>query len=153
MSQTLRWAAGDMYVGADGRGQLLQDVDKCAQDLAEQLISPFDPVTGQGNELIGDDLRNATLTSVFGDAFIQQRISDVVHRLQQLQNEDPNITAAEKISRILDIHVFTLQTDKRNVAFFLSVQVESGAVIKRTFTVDLSQLLPSDQGTIPVPVA
>jgi hypothetical protein len=144
-------AAGDFYVGADGRFQFIDELDKAAQDLAEQLISPFNPTTGEGNEVLSDDPQSARVAAVFSRDLIESRIADVVRRLQQFQSRDPAITPAEKIERIVDLRVFVLPSDKRNVGFYLKCEVESGEVITRTFGVDLSHIFPDDPGRIPVP--
>jgi hypothetical protein len=95
--------------------------DKTSQDLAEVLLSTYNPSRDYGLR-IGP----GSVPSVGGKAFVSMELAEAVQRLQSLQVSDTASTADERISKVSKLDVTAL-SDQVSYRFNLAVQTETGA--------------------------
>lgn len=111
-------------------GQLLdiQDSDKGAQDLAEELLTAYIQDEDYGDDLFSLVGQAAASTEHALAAMSSTRIRDCVARLQAQQQVDPYSSADERIGGIVRLLVDAdmTATSFGSILFYLEVNTESG---------------------------
>lgn len=98
MSYTLAVADGDLDINASGSGILLSGRDKMSQDVAESLLSDYDP-----DNNLGGKLHSMVVPGYSGKTLVVTEVQRIIDRLQRNQSKDPNITPDERITSVLSI--------------------------------------------------
>lgn len=126
MGKTIRVADGDVFLNSAGRTESIEGVDKSAQDLAEMLMTPYDPERDYGSELA--DLDVPSSVSVFvGKSLIGKKVDEAVQRLKRMQEQDPYAGADEVIDRVQRLVIKEIQTG--DYIFWVGVVTVSGKPI------------------------
>ena len=147
MSTTLKISNGDIYIDPVlGQSQTVSGVTKCSQDIAAVLMTDLIQKNRSGQALpraYGSEL--ATLTTpaqysgLIGRPMVQRKIQEAVQRLEDLQNQDPAVTADEKIKTISKLTVQQLGTGG-DFIYWLEVQVSSGSTTPPITNLQATQL-------------
>jgi hypothetical protein len=99
MSTTIRMADGDLFVDTAGRTETVTDANKCAQDVAEVLLTPLDGLRDYGSELASLNVPQP-VSLLAGRALISKKVDEAVQRLKRSQERDPYVTDQEQIEKI-----------------------------------------------------
>ena len=122
MSSTPYILNGDLYISADsGRIYLVDGVDKCSQDVAEILYTPYSTVTGYGSDLI-DVVNYPVMAKGAMQNFIKLKISEAIDRLKNMQREDPFSTIDERILNVRNLQL--KYAGNSTYLFYLQLDVE-----------------------------
>ncbi len=114
MSTTFKFSDGDFDVDpVTGRFIQISGIEKCAQDIADALMTEFAQRnrSGQalrrnyGSELAGIGNGYTVLFGGFGKPMISRKIQEAVDRLIVSQNADPFVDRNELIDRITNLVV------------------------------------------------
>jgi len=142
MASTFRMVDGDLFFDINGRLNQIEGFDKVSQDIAEILLTEFDPDRDYGSELA---LTDSSPVFNVSEAQVSSYVLDAVERLRNLQRTNPTTTLQEEIASIDQIQVF--KNDQTEVTFGLAVttsagpRIESGIALA-TKPVALNHLLP-----------
>lgn len=147
MSITLKKSGGDIVIQAsNGRPYWITGVEKLSQDVADVLMTTYNPETGFGHEL--DSLFNGTNRlsniGIINATYIRNRVEEAISRLRSLQElRRDQIDAFETIDDVSDVQVYTIGST--GYAFTVEVTpLEGPNVAPQTFSINLShQLLDS----------
>jgi hypothetical protein len=121
MSKTIGMRNGDWDFDGYGRMSQVQDSDKTSQDLAEMIISDYDPTRDYGTHLTPGYVPPTASESV-----IAMELSQGVGRLQRLQQQDKASTPSERISSITQLDVARVADDPTAYEYELGVKTEDG---------------------------
>jgi hypothetical protein len=151
MSITLKKQDGDLeHLSSNGGMYYIQGIEKLTQEVADVLMTIYDPERGWGsqlNTLIGNVSKPGVIIDVIGQSLIQQAVDDAVDRLKQRQKETYLLTDIETVDTST-VQVFTV--DKTMYTFYLQVKPVSGPdQIPSAFSVHLRQQIP-DLNNIPL---
>ncbi len=140
MSKTLAIANGDLEINARGSVDLIEGRDKLSQDFAEILLSDFDATRNYGAKL-----SNIVVATGAAKSFVASELYNVVSRLQQHQQEDPNCTASERLSAVTKLNV---EVDGRDVYFEIGLQSQDRGTLTikdgiRLRSTKLGHILPN----------
>lgn len=124
MSTTLRMADGDILINSAGRAETVTGADKCAQDIAEVLMTPLQ--NGYGSELADIDVPEPVRTFV-GKGIVSKKVDEALQRLIRLQRADLQSTPDERIDRVERIVVE--QIGATDFVFWVSAFVEDSTVV------------------------
>lgn len=126
MSVTLRMADGDLFINSAGRAEEVSGADKTAQDLAEVLMTPLDPLRSYGSELA--DLSIPQPVSLFvGKALISKKVDEAIQRLKRMQERDPYAGPDERIDKINRLLVEEIES--REFIFWVNVLLVDKTII------------------------
>ena len=145
MSVTLKLLDGDYVLLSNGTYQIVEDEEKCQQDIAESLQNnwdPEDPTWWNGSEIYAIE-RNPILAHEAGigpEAFVYNMVDESMLRLMQLQDEDSECSARERILEIFSLNVHRLGNS--SFLFILIVKNEAGEPLKERFVVRLLSEIP-----------
>lgn len=127
MSYTVRFQDGDIEFGTAGEQVLIDDAEKAAQDLLEEILLPYETTSDRdrGNEIF---LPNGTLATVVGSQYIgtqyvKASIQSAVGRLMSAQRSDSGTSSSEYITKLKTLLVQPLG-DVTSYGFFLAVEVD-----------------------------
>lgn len=128
MSKTLRWADGDLYNDdATGKFDSVDEENKCAQDLAETLLTPLTTLRGRRKRMFGSELADINIptgiAAMIGRGLIGTKVTEAVNRLKQLQQEDPASTPNERIAKI--DRLYTEEIQPSVYAFWVACSTEA----------------------------
>lgn len=147
MSITLKKADGDIVISeSNGRPYYVSGVEKLTQEVADSLMTIYDPEYDFGHELdtaIGNNKRLSFL-NVINATYIRNRVEEAIARLKDLQKSRPDqIDDYEAVDEIVDLKVYPM--GKTGYAFIVQVAPLAGPnVAPQSFSVKLShQLLPT----------
>lgn len=118
-------ADGDLFINSAGRAETITGADKCAQDIGEDLLTPFDGARDYGSELATLDVPQP-ITAFAGKALIAKKVDEAIQRLKRLQQQDPAITPQEQIDKINKIVVD--QISATDFVFWVSVFLQDSSV-------------------------
>ena len=126
MSKTIRFSDGDYFVNENtGKLQYIDGPAKLAQDLIEEFMTEFDPITSHGTKI--RQLNNINL--------VRQEVAETVDRFKARQRANTKISPREQVDEITQLVVKTY--DGVNVVFF--VQVSTVAKDQAQFTLLMDQ--------------
>lgn len=143
---TVRFGNGGMLVDDSGQQTAITGASKAAQDLAWTLLSPFDPLTGQGNRLFDDLGRLIPLAAspIMGEGLIRSYIEQATNGLISLQASDQNTPDTERIDNIKSLTVSPIAGSVTNFQFRIVVSLADGSDIDLALPVLLEHIsLPS----------
>ncbi len=145
MSRTLKTENGDLFVNeSNGRVQYIEGIEKLSQDVAWSLMVTYDPERDFGQELdqVLTGNRRIQFLSIINAAFIRERVTAAIERLQALQQQYPeHLSPYEAIERIQDIKVYPI--DETGYVFEVDVRPKAGPDKNpRAFEIRLSHQLP-----------
>lgn len=127
MSWTLKKENGDIFVSPDtGRPVRVFNEEKTSQDVADILMTEFDPERSFGSKLpkLPGEVQRPTVLGPFGAARVQDEVKDTIQRLISLQDEMRlKLAPTEAIEEIHDIQVY--QINKTSYLFRLRVKLFS----------------------------
>ena len=137
-SITVQCANGGLFVDAAGSQQQLSGPDKVAQDVAWALLSPFDSLTGQGNEMLGDDgrLRARTDSAAMNAAEFTRAATQALNRLAAAQRAQ----GAQAEEQIASTRVTTKATTETTFEFYATVVLVNGTGFDLNVPVQLQHL-------------
>lgn len=121
MSKTIGVRNGDWDFDGYGRMVQVQDSDKTSQDLAEMIISDYDPTRDYGTRLAP-----GYVPPTAAEGVISMELSQGVARLQRLQQQDVASTESERISAITLLEVQRVANDPTSYNYALGVKTEDG---------------------------
>ncbi len=139
-SITVQCANGGLFVDAAGSQVQLSGPNKVAQDVAWALLSPLDSVTGQGNEMIGDDgrLRPRTDSAAMNAAEFTRAATQALNRLAAAQRAQ----GARAEEQIASVRVTTRPLTVTEFEFYAVVVLVDGAGFDLNVPVLLQHLQP-----------
>lgn len=123
MSRTLRIVDGDIAILENlGIPELVEGIEKGAQDVARHLLSEFDDFFDEGNELLTSVLDGASLG--FSEGIVTQFLYEAMSRLiiKQRNSNTPN-----RIIKTNQIKVRVI--DLTTVVFLIEVLFETGETV------------------------
>lgn len=120
MSKTFQISNGDLFINpSTGAVREIVGPEKAFQDVAESLLTAFDPSRNFGSSLDAKD-ENSVIIGALGEGEVKLRIQDAIDRLILDQSNDPNITDDERIDKIEDITV-DFQNDGTEILFLVTL--------------------------------
>lgn len=122
MSFTLGMKDGDYDFDDYGSPVAVAGTDKASQDVAQILVSAFDPRRGYGCRVQPGSVPNTA-----GEAFIATELNMTIERLQALQNSAHNTTTDERITHIASLDV-SREADRVSYHYDLEVQTEQDSI-------------------------
>ena len=153
MSITLKKRDGDIVLQAsNGRAFYIRGNEKLAQDVADSLLTDYDPERQIGSRLSRLENANSTrgVVGLFNRGFIRTEVRDTLERLQALQRRrSDQLDSFEAIEVIETIRVY--QTSKSGYIFTVNVVPFGGRDrLPTTFKVNLRhQFLNSSKPFLP----
>ena len=122
MSKTFYMSDGDLFIDDEtGRVLVIDGITKCNQDIAESLMSEFDPTRPYGNELINFQSQ-ATVLGYIAEDFVRVKLDECIRRLMDMQKSDSYSTPDERIGTIQKILVKDIGDS--SYSFWVQVQTE-----------------------------
>jgi len=154
MATTLMKRDGDIVTqSSNGRQVMITGIHKLSQDVADCLMTEYDPERGYGSEIADLDQINSRKSGPMGlvnRGRIKSMVRDAIERLQQLQNTRVDqLTGFEAIQSIGTIRV--IQFSRTGYIFFVDVTPHDGPdVIPTSFFIQLRhQFLPGAKPNLP----
>lgn len=128
MSISFKKQDGDLVRTPLGRLQRIQGEEKLAQNVADQLLTDYDPVRGVGCELRQQaaGMTNPGVMPIFGESFLARSIEDSIERLSILQANSPRTTDTERVDpNGTDLRI--IMPNKKEFMFYLTVKPVKGS--------------------------
>lgn len=153
MSKTLMKRDGDIvHQSSTGRPVFVEGIQKLSQDVADALMTDYDPERNFGSELSDLDRinRRSGVLGMISRGYIKTLVRDSIERLQQLQNTRVDqLTSFEAIKSIGNIRV--IQFARTGYIFFVDVTPYDGPdKIPTSFFIQLRhQFLPGAKPNLP----
>jgi len=155
MSSTLKKRDGDIvFDDSSGRPILIEGIHKLSQDVADALMTEYDPERAYGSQLANIENINAQSRSgpigLVGRGYIKTLVREAIERLQELQNTRlDQLTSFEAIETIGTIRV--VQFSRTGYIFYVDVTPFDGPdVVPTSFLVQLRhQFLPNSKPNLP----
>ena len=155
MSRTLKKRDGDLVFSAsNGRQPLVHGVEKLSQDVADALMTEYDPVRAFGSQAASlDTINERNLSGPLGSisrGIIKSFIREALERLRSLQKlRGSNIDPFETIKDIGTVRV--IQFSKTGYMSNVNVVPEAGPDVNTsTFLIQLRhQFLSSNKPNLP----
>lgn len=154
MSTTLMKRDGDLVVqSSNGRQVTIKGIQKLSQDVADCLMTEYDPERAYGSEISNLDQINSSRSEALGminRGRIKSMVRDAVERLQQLQNTRlDQLDGYEAIKSIGAIRV--IRFSSTGYIFFVDVTPADGPdKIPTSFLIQLRhQFLPGAKPNLP----
>ena len=127
MSEDLALRRGDLAIGADGDLQLVRNTTKLTQDVLKVIHTPLG--SNPFSPRIGSPLTAVNVGELLDSNFAEQRVEtgveqaiQLIRNIQQQQEIQQEVTAAEKIRDILEIIATRNELEPRQFDISISVQ-------------------------------
>jgi len=155
MARTLKKRDGDIvFDDSNGRPILIEGIHKLSQDVADALMTEYDPERSYGSQLANIETINSQSRSgpigLVGRGYIKTLVREAIERLQELQNTRlDQLTSFEAIESIGTIRV--VQFSRTGYIFYVDVTPFDGPdVVPTSFLVQLRhQFLPGSKPNLP----
>ena len=134
MSVTIGVRNGDWDFDTYGSMVRVQGPDKCSQDLAEILLSTYNPATNRGT-----NITPGFVPPIGAKAFIAAELTQAVETLESLQHADTASTPDERIADI-DTLTVTAMPDKTSFKYYLAVKTETGNIAYSSSRVQIRKM-------------
>ena len=121
MSKTIGVRNGDWDFDEYGRMVQVQGPDKTSQDVAEVLLSDYDPTRDYGIRIGAGYVPPSG-----GEGIISMELTQAIARLQRLQQMDRASTPDERISAITKLTVNRVRDDVTSYDYNVAVRTEAG---------------------------
>jgi len=137
--------AGDLVKAASGSLGEVDQLEKCAQDVAETYLTnydPFDPpwhATGSEFYLIDNNVFAYNAMGI--EAMVRDMADGALRRLMDAQLEDAYADDEERIVEIKSINVW--KVGQLSWAFYSVLVTDSDENVETGFDIDLTQQLPA----------
>lgn len=154
MAKTLQKMDGDLVLSSsNGRYVWIDGIQKATQEVADALMSEYDPERNWGSQLSSIEKLNGSKSGPAGlinRGYIKTLVRDAIERLQLMQRKRPDqIDSYETIQSIGNVRV--LQISRTGYVFFVDSQTAAGPdKLTSSFLVQARhQFLPGSKPNLP----